>query len=40
MWGISIEEATLHGIQIAYIVVTVISVVAAVMCLKLSKKAK
>ncbi|MFW7385268.1 DHA2 family efflux MFS transporter permease subunit [Vagococcus fluvialis] len=38
--GISIEEATLHGIQIAYIVVTVISVVAAVMCLKLSKKAK
>ncbi|MBO0478656.1 DHA2 family efflux MFS transporter permease subunit [Vagococcus fluvialis] len=38
--GISIEEATLHGIQIAYIVVTAISVVAAVMCLKLSKKAK
>lgn len=38
--GISIEEATLHGIQIAYIVVTVISVVAAIMCLKLSKKAK
>lgn len=38
--GVSIEEATLHGIQIAYIVVTVISVVAAIMCLKLSKKAK
>ena len=38
--GISIEEATLHGIQIAYIVVTSISVVAAIMCLKLSKKAK
>ncbi|MFW7371939.1 DHA2 family efflux MFS transporter permease subunit [Vagococcus fluvialis] len=38
--GISIEEATLHGIQIAYIVVTAISVVAAIMCLKLSKKAK
>ncbi|MGF2055925.1 DHA2 family efflux MFS transporter permease subunit [Vagococcus fluvialis] len=38
--GISIEEATLHGIQIAYIVVTAISVVAAVMCLKLSKKVK
>lgn len=38
--GISIEEATLHGIQIAYIVVTVISIVAALMCLKLSKKAK
>ncbi|MBO0442935.1 DHA2 family efflux MFS transporter permease subunit [Vagococcus fluvialis] len=38
--GISIEEATLHGIQIAYIVVTAISIVAAVMCLKLSKKAK
>ncbi|MGF2141248.1 DHA2 family efflux MFS transporter permease subunit [Vagococcus fluvialis] len=38
--GVSIEEATLHGIQIAYIVVTAISVVAAVMCLKLSKKAK
>lgn len=38
--GISIEEATLHGIQIAYIVVTAISVAAAVMCLKLSKKAK
>lgn len=38
--GISIEEATLYGIQIAYIVVTAISVVAAVMCLKLSKKAK
>ncbi|WP_288394066.1 DHA2 family efflux MFS transporter permease subunit [uncultured Vagococcus sp.] len=38
--GISIEDATLHGIQIAYIVVTAISVVAAVMCLKLSKKAK
>jgi EmrB/QacA subfamily drug resistance transporter len=38
--GISIEEATLHGIQIAYIVVTAISVVAAVMFLKLSKKAK
>ena len=38
--GVSIEEATLHGIQIAYIVVTAISIVAAVMCLKLSKKAK
>ncbi|MEG0286433.1 MAG: DHA2 family efflux MFS transporter permease subunit [Vagococcus sp.] len=36
--GISIEEATLHGIQVAYIVVTVISIVAAMMCLKLSKK--
>ena len=35
---ISIEEATLHGIQVAYIVVTVISIVAAMMCLKLSKK--
>ena len=36
--GISVEEATLHGIQVAYIVVTVISIVAAMMCLKLSKK--
>lgn len=36
--SLSIEEATLHGIQVAYIVVTIISIVAAMMCLKLSKK--
>ena len=38
--GVSIQEASLHGIKVAYVVVTVISLVAAFMCLMINKKVK
>lgn len=38
--GVSIEVATLHGIKIAYIGVTIISLIATGLCLKLKTKEK